>query len=62
MSPNDGSVTSMMLLVMQVARHEDCRTETDRQVALDALGLLEGQLERVWRRIRTTKPVNVRAA
>ena len=55
---NPGSVTSMMLLLMQVARHEDCRTGTDRQIALDALGRLETELEQVWRRVRTTRPQN----
>jgi hypothetical protein len=59
--PN-GSLSLVGMLAVQAARHEGCQTQTDKQLALEALRKIEDEIDRIYQRVLCTRPLNQRGA
>jgi methylthioribose-1-phosphate isomerase len=55
---NRGSLAALLTQAIELARHEDCRTATDKQCALAAIRAIEAECERLYVRVLTTRPGN----
>lgn len=60
--PARGSVVNLQLQLLRLARNEDCRDETARAEAIQAVEAIEAEAERIHRRLITTRPLNARPA